>query len=435
MKTQQRHKTYQKPQMHVQISHAIRLMTLTQIELQALIEETLNENPILTQDTAEDTQITPITANVREPTVYTEPGTLFSIENPVSLRDKLMWQCELAHFTTAELEVARVLIDAIDENGYLHTPLDALFDKTKAPRHLNALILHALHIIQGFEPAGIGARDLKECLTLQLHSLPQQDETTDLAIELVLQHLDQLYKPSVLVKKVAAPAETLQKALALIQTLDPKPGRQDSIETADIITPDLKLTFDEQGEPVVSLIPYGHYAIKINENYAQAAQDHPELSQNLIQAKQFIEQLEMRHQTLLAVGRAIVAIQKEFFISGSLMLQPLTLQTIADTLGYHPSTLSRVTTQKYIDTPRGIFELKYFFSGSIPSNEKQWASTAVKSLLEELVSTENRAEPLTDDALTGMLNDRGVRIARRTVTKYREALRIPAHAFRKRESL
>jgi RNA polymerase sigma-54 factor len=431
MKTQQRHKTYQKPQMHVQLSHAIRLMTLTQIELQALIEETLNENPFLSQDMNEDTSATAITANVREPTVYTEPGTLFSIENPVSLRDKLMWQCELTHFTPDELEVARVLIDAIDENGYLHTPLDALFDKSTAPNNLNALILHALHKIQGFEPAGIGARDLKECLLLQLHSLPQQDETTDLAIELVLQHLDELYKPSVLVKKVAAPAETLNKALALIQTLDPKPGRQDSNETPDLIMPDLKLTFDEDGQPLVSLIPYGHYAIKLNETYAQAAQDHAELNQNLIQAKQFIDQLEMRHQTLLSVGRAIVAIQKEFFISGSLMLKPLTLQTIADTLGYHPSTLSRVTTQKYIDTPRGIFELKYFFSGCIRSEEKPMASTAVKTLIKELIETENQAEPLTDDVLTGMLQARGVKIARRTVTKYREALRIPSCLYRK----
>ncbi|MFI4956444.1 MAG: RNA polymerase factor sigma-54 [Gammaproteobacteria bacterium] len=431
MKTQQRHTTYQKPQMHVQLSHAIRLMTLTQIELQALIEETLNENPLLNQDTGEDTFVTPVTANVREPTVYTEPGTLFTIENPVSLRDKLMWQCELTHFSPEEFDIACVLIDAIDENGYLPTPLDRLFDKASAPENLNALILHALHKIQGFEPIGIGARDLKECLMLQLQALSVQDDTTDLAMHLVHDHLEHLYKTTVLAKKVAAPAETLHKALALIQTLDPKPGRQESAETADLIMPDLKLSFDEMGEPVVTLIPYGHYAITINETIARAAKNHPELNQSLVQAKQFIEQLEMRHQTLLAVGRAIVAIQKDFFISGALMLRPLTLQTIADTLGYHPSTLSRVTMQKYIDTPRGIFELKYFFSGCIRSSGKPLASTAVKTLIEELVSTENQAEPLTDDALTGMLQAQGVKIARRTVTKYREALRIPSCLYRK----
>lgn len=417
--------------MHVQLSHAIRLMTLSQVELQALIEDTLMDNPLLVQDASEAPITPPLTASIKEATVYSEPGTLFTLQNPVSLRDKLVWQCELTHFTPEEYDVARVLIDAIDENGYLLSPLESLFDKHTAPKNLNALIIKALNKIQAFEPSGVGARDLKECLLLQLRTLPVQNEISALAMHLVQDHLEQLYKPTLLAKKIAAPAERLQRALSLIQSLDPKPGRQDSEETADLIMPDLKLTLSEGKDPEVTLIPYGHYALKIEGSYVEAAKTHPDLSHSLTQAKQFIEQLEMRHQTLLSVGRAIIAIQKDFFTSGNLMLKPLTLQTIADSLGYHPSTLSRVTTQKYIDTPRGIFELKYFFSGSIRADSKQWASTSVKNLIEELVSTENQAQPLTDDALTGMLKDRGIHIARRTVTKYREALRIPSHVYRK----
>lgn len=417
--------------MHVQISHAIRLMTLSQVELEALIEETLNENPVLIQDMAEDPCITPLTANVRESMVYSEPHTLFSLHTPLSLRDKLLWQCALTHLTPEAHEVARILIDAIDENGYLPTPLDALFDKETAPKNLNALILNALSEIHGFEPCGVGARDLKECLLIQLQNLPEQTDITALAGLLIEEHLEHLHKPSMLAKKVCVSAETLQQALALIQTLDPKPGRQDSEEHADLVIPDLKLTFNAHGEPHVDLIPYQHYALKLDESYTQLPQLTPETSQYLSQAKQFLDQLAMRHHTLLTVGRAIVAIQKEFFLQGHHMLKPLTLQTIADTLGYHPSTLSRVTTQKYMDTPRGIFELKYFFSGCIPSDEKAWASTAVKTLIEEWVSKESLTEPLTDEALTQMLHAKGVRIARRTVAKYREALRIPSHTYRK----
>lgn len=430
MNTTQRHTASQKTQMHVHLSHALRLMALSQIELQALIEETLNENLLLSQEVSDSSYPTPVTANVREPAVYTEPSTLFSIQNPTSLRDKLMWQCDLAHLTSEEYEVAHVLIDAIDDNGYLLAPLDSLFDKKQYSKRLNTLILNALNTIQTFEPVGVGARNLKECLLIQLQALPNQDETTRLAHELVQHHLEHLHKPQPLAKKVNASSKDIEKALGLIQSLDPKPGRQEADYFTDLVMPDLKLDFHD-GRPNVTLIPYPHYALKIHEPYAEPAKTHPTLAQTLQMAKQFIEQLKMRHQTLLEVGRAIIAIQKDFFTEGKLMLKPLTLQTLANELGYHPSTLSRVTTQKYIDTPRGIFELKYFFSGSIKSDEKHWASTAIKAIIEELVNTENREHPLTDDALTDLLHARGVNIARRTVTKYREALRIPSCVYRK----
>ncbi len=430
MKTVQRPTTSQKSQMHVQLSHAIRLMSLSQLELQALIEETLNENVLLNQENNEDVLPTPLTANIREPAVYLEADTLFSLENPVSLRDKLLAQCDLAHLSPEADEVARILIDAIDDNGYLPAPLEALFHKSQHPKNLNGLILQALSKIQTFEPMGVGARNLKECLLIQLQSLPAQNDTTLLAHELVQYHLEHLYKPTLLAKKTHLPVARIQAALAVIQHLDPKPGRQVTEYRVETIRPDLKLHL-HAGEPQVTLIPYPHYALKLNEPYLDVAAEHTDLAEALNRAKQFLQQLEMRHQTLLTVGRAIVSIQKDFFHQGTPELKPLTLQNLADALGYHPSTLSRITSQKYIDTPRGIFELKYFLSGGIQSGEKRWASTAIKAMIKEWVSTENRATPLTDDALTQMLHAEGVQIARRTVTKYREALQIPSCAYRK----
>ena len=346
------------------------------------------------------------------------------------MRDNLLAQCDLAHLSPKADEVARILIYAIDDNGYLPTPLDALFHPSQHPKNLNALIFQALNKIQTFEPIGVGARNLKECLLIQLQALPTQNETITLAHELVQFHLENLYKPAFLARKTHQPLERIQAALTMIQHLDPKPGRQVTEHRVETIRPDLKLHL-HAGEPQVTLIPYPHYALKLHEPYLDAAMQHADLAEALQHAKQFLQQLEMRHQTLLNVGRAIISIQKDFFHQGTQELKPLTLQNLADVLGYHPSTLSRITSQKYIDTPRGIFELKYFLSGGIQSGEKHWASTTIKAMIKEWVSTENRATPLTDDALTQMLHAQGVQIARRTVTKYREALQIPSCVYRK----
>jgi RNA polymerase sigma-54 factor len=350
-----------------------------------------------------------------------------------SLREHLLWQAELAPFDDATADIALHLIDAINDDGYLED-FPGLCERIKTTLGADAAQVEAvLKLVQDFDPAGVGARDLSECLRLQLKQLPAEAPERAAALKIVDEHMALLARHDeiALQQALGLDAVELHPVLALIQSLQPHPGRPYQAHESNYVAPDV-FVVKRDGRWRVSLNPDIAPKVRLNAQYlslvrrADSSKDQQTLKQHLTEARYFLSSLESRNDTLLRVAQSIVEEQRAFLEYGDEAMRPLVLRDIADRLGIHESTVSRATANKYMLTPRGLYELKYFFSSHVQTVQGGTCSaTAIQAMIKRLVTAEPPDEPLSDSTLADLLLKDGIRVARRTVAKYREALGIP----------
>lgn len=360
----------------------------------------------------------------------------------LTLAEHLAQQLAGRQLSAADRVAMQVLIESLNEDGYLEDTLenlaDSLVDDADSREELLDHLRIALALLQSLEPTGIGARDLRECLLLQLRAQPSC-QAQRVAIQVCHSHLELLAKRDMrrLMAETGADEALLREAQALITRLEPKPGRRFAGPAAAAVVPDVivrKLGREFRVMLNAEVAP----KLRINELYANALRatrggiSNSPLGGQLQEARWFIKNIQQRFDTILRVSTAIVERQRGFFQHGELAMKPLVLREIADELGLHESTISRVTTAKYMATPWGTFELKYFFgSGLSTETGVEASSTAVRALIKQFVAAENAKKPLSDSALAAMLEEQGIQCARRTVAKYREAMKIAPANLRK----
>lgn len=363
-----------------------------------------------------------------------------------SLQEHLLWQLNLSLHNERDRLIGETIIDSIGSDGYLSTPLESLAEALQQQEAILAdvetnEVAAILRLIQQFDPPGVGARDLRECLLLQLDQLPTDTERLATARRMVEQYLEALasHDYRFLMRRLKLRNEDeLHTVISLVQGLNPRPGSQITSETPDYIIPDLVVT-RQHGRWRVELNPEAMPKLKVQSHYAdmiRRADQSPTnqyLRDHYREAQWLIKSLQSRNETLLKVGSKILELQHEFFEQGEEAMKPMVLADIAEAIEMHESTVSRATTQKYMHTPRGIFELKYFFSSHVSTAEGgEASSTAIRAMIKKLISQEPPRKPLSDSKLADMLAADGIQIARRTVAKYREAMQIPPSSERKR---
>jgi RNA polymerase sigma-54 factor len=362
-------------------------------------------------------------------------------DSPVeSLRDHLAWQMDLTPFSETDRGIAAAIIDAIDDDGYLAAPLEEIQQGLQAGLEADLDEVSAvLHRIQNFDPPGVAARDLRECLMIQLQQLPADTPMLTEAKRLVGEHLPLLGNRDYaqLTRRLKLDERALQEVINLIQTLNPRPGSSVATSQAEYIIPDV-IVRKRNGTWRVELNEEAVPRLRINRQYAglirraDSSSDNTYLKGQLQEARWFLKSLQSRHETLLKVASCIVERQRGFLEHGEEAMKALVLHDVAEVVAMHESTISRVTTKKYMWTPRGIFELKYFFSSHVSTAAGgACSSTAIRALIKKLVAAENRRKPLSDSKIASILCDQGINVARRTVAKYREALAIPPSNERK----
>jgi len=357
-----------------------------------------------------------------------------------TLQEYLIRQLQLMQLTERDKRLALVVITHLDGDGYLKTTLDELVEVARAElEDIEAEeITTAIRQIQNLEPAGVGACDLAECLALQLKALDPAMPHRDLAIELATRHLDALATRDYnrLKRQLGIDDDELREVRALILTLDPKPGRAWSEGDVRYVVPDVTVR-KVGGRWLAQLNRDAMPRLRINKMYADLLQSSRDsggrnLSGQLQEARWLIKNVQQRFDTILRVTQAIVDRQKNFFEHGEVAMRPLVLREIAEAVGLHESTISRVTTQKYMLTTRGMFELKYFFGSHVATDTGgACSSTAIRALIKQLVAAEDGKKPLSDHRISDILAQQGIQVARRTVAKYREAMHIQPANLRK----
>ncbi len=410
----------------------------------------------------------------------------FQGETTDSLRDQLLWQINMMALSDTDQAIAMILIDSISDSGFMTADLDdvavmlndsesiadnliefseaiavdenieineieivssAIIEKNSPPPNGfdDSLITieeieAVLHLIQSFEPAGIAARNLQECLLIQLKRLENKFDSLALAQNIVSSQFEFLANRNYrqILKNLSINEQQLKQAIELIQNLDPRPGNQLNQNNAQYIKPDVYVSKDKTGKWVVTLNSDSTPKLRINHTYASMikradnSSDNQFLKNNLQDAKWFIKSLQSRNDTLLKVATSIVEKQNGFLDYGEEAMKPLVLHDIAEEVEMHESTISRVTTQKFLHTPKGIFELKYFFSSHVSTaSGGECSSTAIRAVIKKLVAAENHSKPLSDSKIAALLKDQGINVARRTVAKYRESMAIPPSNERK----
>ncbi len=367
-----------------------------------------------------------------------DDAPVYQGETTQTLQDYLLWQLDLTPFSDTDRTIAMALIDAIDDYGYLTQSLEEILENFHGEEIELDEIEAVRKRIQQFDPLGVASVNLQDCLLLQLATYPADTPWLDEAKTLLSQYIDQLgnrdYK--VILKEAKLKEEELRDVLQLIQQLDPRPGSRIASEHAEYVIPDVSV-FKEHGKWIVTINPDSVPRLKINQQYANLGRgnsaDSNYIRTNLQEAKWLIKSLESRNETLLKVAKCIVEHQRDFFEYGEEAMKPMVLNDVALAVDMHESTISRVTTQKYMHTPRGIFELKYFFSSHVSTdNGGECSSTAIRALIKKLVAAETPAKPLSDSKIAALLADQGIQVARRTIAKYRESLGIAPSSQRKR---
>ncbi|ENJ2306210.1 TPA: RNA polymerase factor sigma-54 [Escherichia coli] len=457
-----------------QLQQAIRLLQLSTLELQQELQQALESNPLLEQiDTHEeiDTRETQDsetldTADALEQkempeelpldaswdTIYTAgtpsgtSGDYIDDELPVyqgettqTLQDYLMWQVELTPFSDTDRAIATSIVDAVDETGYLTVPLEDILESIGDEEIDIDEVEAVLKRIQRFDPVGVAAKDLRDCLLIQLSQFDKTTPWLEEARLIISDHLDLLANHDfrTLMRVTRLKEDVLKEAVNLIQSLDPRPGQSIQTGEPEYVIPDV-LVRKHNGHWTVELNSDSIPRLQINQHYASMCNnarndgDSQFIRSNLQDAKWLIKSLESRNDTLLRVSRCIVEQQQAFFEQGEEYMKPMVLADIAQAVEMHESTISRVTTQKYLHSPRGIFELKYFFSSHVNTEGGgEASSTAIRALVKKLIAAESPAKPLSDSKLTSLLSEQGIMVARRTVAKYRESLSIPPSNQRK----
>ena len=364
----------------------------------------------------------------------------------LSLQQHLIEQVNLLHFSKIDKLIAHCIIDSLDDKGFLEVEISEI---TTSVQHLlqsmgyeeeieDDEVLVVLKHIQRLEPIGVGSRNLAECLMVQLDNLPASTPCRNDAIKL-LQHYELLITNELprLIKQTGLNPDQLRCAVDLLKTLKPHPGLEFEDRESDYQVPDV-VVLKKNDCWQVMLNPDVMPKLRVNSFYANMirradqSDDNQYLRNQMLEAKNFIKSIDERHKTLLKVATCIVEHQKAFLEIGAEGMKPLVLRDIAEEVELHESTVSRVTTNKYMLTPRGLFELKYFFSSHVGTTSGgEASSTAIRAKIKKLISEENIRKPLSDNALANMLNEDGIDVARRTVAKYRESLHIPASSDRK----
>lgn len=461
-----------------QLQQAIRLLQLSSLELREEIQQALEENPLLelsgeaeskeflqpqetpntdSEDDASSTADAPqldtdipdeLNHDAEWEDIYdTHSNNSDSngdkdgfLENQQSietnLQEHLLWQVNMSNLSEMDKHIAKVLIGSLDDAGYLRDSLEEILAllSDHLPIDMEDVKV-VLKYIQHLDPLGVGARDLRECLLIQLEQYPETPLLLK-ARQLVEKHLDLMerrdYKE--IQKRLKIDQKDLESMMVLLRSLQPRPGSAFSSSTPDYIVPDVFVR-KVKGQWVVSLNAQVTPNLQINQYYADMLSrakndsDSSYFKTNLQQARWLIRSVESRNNTLLNVAKAIVDRQSAFMQYGEQAMKPLVLRDIAEELAMHESTISRVTTNKYMHTPRGVFEFKYFFSSQVDTDTgSSCSSTAIRAMLKKLIAEENPANPLSDNQLTHLLNQQGINVARRTVAKYREAMSIaPSH--------
>jgi RNA polymerase sigma-54 factor len=358
-----------------------------------------------------------------------------------TLREQLLWQLQLTRLSDTDRLIAMALIDATDDNGRLELELEDIHLSLSGELDIDLdEVVAVLHRIQQFEPAGVCTRDLQECLLVQLQQLPADTPWLEQARTILSRHINQLGSGdfSQILRRTRLKEAQLKEVLALIQTLDPNPGRSAVPQAIEYVVPDVFVS-KKNGRWLVELNPDIAPKLRINSHYASLIKradnsaDNTFLRDNLQEARWFLKSLNSRNETLMKVATKIVEHQRNFLEYGAEAMKPLVLHDIAELVEMHESTISRVTTQKYMHTPRGIFELKYFFSSHVATTSGgECSSTAIRALIKKLVAAENPRKPLSDNKITLLLEEQGIKVARRTIAKYRDTLFIPPSNERKR---
>lgn len=362
-------------------------------------------------------------------------------ESTEALYDHLTWQMRMTPFSETDAEIATAIIDSINDDGYLTSTLDDIWAGLKQELDVDLdEVRSVLQHVQTFDPPGVAARDLRECLLIQLQLYEPSTPWREQALQIVREHLDLLGSHDYvqLMRRMKVSQSELTQINALIQKLNPRPGSPFSSKTSEYIIPDVIVT-KQRGVWRVELNADAMPKVRINSQYlnlikrADNSTENTYLRNHLQEARWFIKSLQSRHETLLRVASSIVERQRAFLDHGPEAMKPLVLHDIAEVVGMHESTISRVTTQKYMHTPQGIFELKHFFSSHVSTAEGGVCSaTAIRALIKKLVASENPQKPLSDSQIADLLAQQGINVARRTVAKYRESLTIVPSSERKR---
>lgn len=460
-----------------QLQQAIRLLQLSTIELETEVQNALESNPMLEPDedspppqependtAADNTAETEAQGNDTIPDelptdsswedVFDAGTTSYSAPDPADqrnpvdavtvtgdLHDHLYWQLELTHLSDTDRSIAHAIIDAIDENGHLTISTEELLTTLSGQLEIEQDEVEAvLHRIQQFDPVGVGARNLQESLLIQLRQFTADTPWLNEAKRLVRDFIKPLGNRdyNLICRNMKLDKEDLKKVLSLVQTLNPRPGASFNNERPEYIVPDVYVR-KHKGKWRVELNNESLPKLRINQLYASMvkrgnnSKDNIYLKDNLQEARWFLKSLQSRHDTLLKVANSIVERQHAFLDFGDEAMKPMILKSIAEEIEMHESTISRVTTRKYIHTPRGIFELKFFFSSHVNTESGGTCSaTAIRAIIKKLVAAESPVKPLSDNKMAGILTAQGINIARRTVAKYRESLSISPSNERKR---
>ncbi|HFZ8996138.1 TPA: RNA polymerase factor sigma-54 [Citrobacter freundii] len=457
-----------------QLQQAIRLLQLSTLELQQELQQALESNPLLEQTDLHE-EIETLTPPESEPldaadaleqkempeelpldaswdeiyTAGTPSGTsgdyiddelpVYQGETTQSLQDYLMWQVELTPFSDTDRAIATSIVDAVDDTGYLTVSLEEIQESMGDDEIGLDEVEAVLKRVQRFDPVGVAAKDLRDCLLIQLSQFDKTTPWLEEARVIISNHLDLLANHDfrTLMRVTRLKEDVLKEAVNLIQSLDPRPGQSIQTGEPEYVIPDV-LVRKHNGRWTVELNNDSIPRLKINQHYAAMCNgarndaDSLFIRSNLQDAKWLIKSLESRNDTLLRVSHCIVEQQQAFFEQGEEFMKPMVLADIAQAVEMHESTISRVTTQKYLHSPRGIFELKYFFSSHVNTEGGgEASSTAIRALVRKLIAAENPAKPLSDSKLTSLLSEQGIMVARRTVAKYRESLSIPPSNQRK----
>ena len=368
-----------------------------------------------------------------------EPGG--STGDSESLREHLLWQMSMTPFSPTDVTIAEAIIDAVNEDGYLGAPLEEIHDTLRVDVDVEIDEIEAvLRQVQNFDPVGVAARDLGECLCLQLKELDASTPWRNEALRLVRESLDVLasHDYNQLMRRMKLGEEDLQQVIELIRSLNPRPGSQISDKQTEYIVPDVYVR-KSKGMWKVELNPDTAPRLRINNHYASlirradSSNDNVYMKNQLQEARWFLKSLQSRNETLLKVATCIVERQRGFLEHGEEAMKALVLHDIADAVSMHESTISRVTTRKYMHTPRGIYELKYFFSSHVSTADGgECSSTAIRAFIKKLVASEDAKKPLSDSKIAALLSQQGIKVARRTVAKYREGMSLPPSNERKR---
>ena len=456
-----------------QLQQAIFLLQLSSIELKAEIQEKLESNVMLEveEDEAgeninEQTEIEELSSNEQIEDVDIETigeenfentltnkktnsenqSTVFESEEEdgsyKTLQEHLRWQLNLTPISDNDKVIAETIIDSLNDDGFLDSTIENILETIEDELEDIGLeeVEAVLKIIQSLDPIGVGARDLKECLLIQLKQLDQDKQRVQKAKELVDNYFDILathdYKK--LMKKLKLTEEELEKIIGFIQTLNPRPGSQINNTRTEYIIPDVNVE-KENNKWVVRINKGAMPALRVNSEYkkmikrADNSTDNQTLKSHLQEADWLIKSLQHRCETLLNVSACIVEHQSDFLEHGEEAMKPLVLQDIANALDLHESTISRATTRKYMYTPRGTYELKYFFSSHVSAdNGNIHSSKAIQALIKKMIDNELPNKPLSDNKIMSLLKEKGIKVARRTIAKYREAMTIPPSNERKR---